>query len=93
MGRSCEGGECTQLVQGHAPGRLATSLARGQIPAHSFGKAALYLLFWFLLAFAFFLLTVSNQIGTNGAWEDQLEPLHNSCLSNSRGSVSCLVVF
>lgn len=53
------------------------------------------LLFIFIFCFGFYwhflssLLTVSNRIGTDEVREDQLEPPHYSCLSNSGVSVSC----
>lgn len=56
------------------------------------------LVFIFIFCYGFYwhfltsLLTVSNQIGTDEAWEDQLEPSHYSCPSNSRVSVSCPIL-
>ena len=87
------GAERAQLVWGQVPGAagLCPCQEARSLPTHLES-----LLFIFCFGFHWHFLscfeTVSNQIGTEEAWVDQLEPSHYCCLSDSGISTSCPIL-
>ena len=75
------------------PGLPASSPAKGPDPCPPIWRKLLFIFcFGFHWHFLSSFLTVSNQIGTSEAWEDQLEPSLYSCLLNSGSSASCPIL-